>query len=90
MVLAQTQEVVPRNQAYRDRAAARRTTQLLDHTAVAALQRTIDRLLRQRCLGAANRLLDRLQATLQTGAVSPDMMAPKWHSFFPRPTNLIL
>ena len=40
---------------------------------MAALQRNIDRLLRQRRLGAANRLLDRLQATLQTEAVSPEL-----------------
>ena len=73
LVLAQAQEVVPRVQAYRDRVAARRSTQLLDHTAVAGLQRNIDRLLRQRRLGAANRLLDKLQATLQSGAVSSDM-----------------
>jgi hypothetical protein len=73
LVLAQAQEVVPRVQAYRDRAAARRSTQLLDHTAVAGLQRNIDRLLRQRRLGAANRLLDKLQATLQSGAVSSDL-----------------
>ena len=52
---------------------SRRSTPVLDHTAVAALQRNIDRLLRQRRLGAANRLLDRLQATLQTEAVSPEL-----------------
>ena len=73
LVLAQAQEVVPRVQAYRDRAADRRSTQVLDHTAVAALQRNIDRLLRQRRLGAANRLLDKLQATLQSGAVSSEL-----------------
>ena len=73
LVLAHAQEVVPRVQAYRDRAADRRSTQVLDHTAVAALQRNIDRLLRQRRLGAANRLLDKLQATLQSGAVSSEL-----------------
>ena len=67
------------HQAYRDRtAAARQATPpavLLDHTAVAALQRNIDRLLRQRRLGAANRLLDKLQATLLllSGAVSSEL-----------------
>ena len=76
MVLAQAQVVVPRVQAYRDRtAAARQATPpvLLDHAAVAALQRNIDRLLRQRRLGAANRLLDKLQATLLSGAVSSEL-----------------
>ena len=61
-------------QAYRDRAAAScRSTPVLDHTAVAALQRNIDRLLRQRRLGAANQLLDKLQATLLSGAVSSEL-----------------
>ena len=76
MVLAQAQQVVvPRVQAYRERAAAaRRSTPVLDHAAVASLQRNIDRLLHQWRLGAANRLLDRLQATLlQTEAVSPEL-----------------
>ena len=74
MVLAQAQEVVPRVQAYRDRAAAaRRLAPVLDHAAVAALQRNFERLHRQRRLGPANRLLDKLQTTLQTGAVSSEL-----------------
>ena len=51
MVLAQAQVVVPRVQAYRDlAAAARRSSPILDHAAVAALLRNITRLLRQRRL----------------------------------------
>jgi hypothetical protein len=47
-------------------------SQPMNPTAVASLQRNIDRLIRERRLGAANRLLDRLQLALRSGAGSSD------------------
>ena len=67
MVLAQAHAVVPRVQAYRARAADRRNTApALDHSAVASLQRQIERLLRERRLRLANKLIDQFNLALQT------------------------
>ena len=72
MVLAQAHAVVPRVQAYRARAADRRNTApALDHSAVASLQRQIERLLRERRLRLANKLIDQFNLALQTGSVAP-------------------
>ena len=72
MVLAQAHAVVPRVQAYRARAADRRNTApALDHSAVASLQRQIERLLRERRLRLANKLIDQFNLALQTGSVTP-------------------
>jgi len=73
MVIAQARAVVPRVQAYRERAAARRAMQPLTQNAISALQRNIDRLIQERRLGAATRLIDKLQAAIQSGAVSPEV-----------------
>jgi hypothetical protein len=72
MMLAQAHAVVPRVQAYRARAADRRNTApALDHSAVASLQRQIERLLRERRLRLANKLIDQFNLALQTGSVAP-------------------
>ena len=73
MVLAQAQEVVPRIQAYRERAEVRRSAQELDSAAIASLQRQIERLLRERRLRPANKLIDKLKLALRTGTVSADV-----------------
>ena len=73
MVLAQAQEVVPRIQAYRERAEVRRSAQALDSAAIASLQRQIERLLRERRLRPANKLIDKLNLALRTGTVSADV-----------------
>ena len=58
MVLSQAQAVVPRIQAYRDRTTSRRDSPPVDHTMIASLQRQIERLLRERRLRLANKLID--------------------------------
>ena len=64
--------MVPRVQAYRARAADRRSTApALDHSAVASLQRQIERLLRERRLWLANKLIDQFNLALQTGSIGP-------------------
>jgi hypothetical protein len=78
MVLAQAHVVVPRVQAYRVRTADRRNTATaLDHSAVASLQRQIERLLRERRLRLANKLIDQFNLALQTGSVTPALLALK-------------
>jgi hypothetical protein len=66
MVLAQAHAVVPRVQAYRARAADRRNTApALDHSAVASLQRQIERFLRgERRLRLATKLIDQFNLAL--------------------------
>jgi ABC-type phosphate transport system auxiliary subunit len=67
MVLSQAQAVVPRIQAYRDRTTSRRDSPPVDHTMIASLQRQIERLLRERRLRLANKLIDKLNLGLQGG-----------------------
>ena len=67
MVLSQAQVVVPRIQAYRDRTASRRDSHPVDYTIIASLQRQIERLLRERRLRLANKLIDKLNLGLQGG-----------------------
>ena len=72
MVLAQAHAVVPRVQAYRARAADRRNTAPAQcRSAVASLQRQIERLLRERRLRLATKLIDQFNLALQTGSVAP-------------------
>ena len=72
MVLAQARKAVPRIQAYRIRAAERRRdAPAMDHSMVAQLLRQIERLLRERRLRLANRLIDQFNLALQTGSVAP-------------------
>ena len=68
MVLSQAQAVVPRIQAYRERSSAtRRDSPPVDHIMIASLQRQIERLLRERRLRLANKLIDKLNLGLQGG-----------------------
>jgi hypothetical protein len=67
MVLSQAQAVVPRIQAYRERSATRRDSPPVDHIMIASLQRQIERLLRERRLRLANKLIDKLNLSLQEG-----------------------
>ena len=61
-----------RRRLRRNGAADRRNTApALDHSAVASLQRQIERLLRERRLRLANKLIDQFNLALQTGSVTP-------------------
>jgi hypothetical protein len=60
MVLSQAQAVVPRIQAYRERSPTRRDSPPVDHIMIASLQRHIKRILRERRLRLANKLIDNL------------------------------
>ena len=73
MVLSQAQAVVPRIQAYRERSATRRDSPPVDHIMIASLQRQIERLLRERRLRLANKLIDKLNLSLQGGSITPDV-----------------
>ena len=66
LVLAQAQAVVTRA------AEQRNTAPVLDHSAVASLQRQIERLLRERRLRlVANKLIDQFHLTLKPGSIAP-------------------
>ena len=66
LVLAQAQAVVTRA------AKQRNTAPVLDHSAVASLQRQIERLLRERRLRlVANKLINQFHLTLQPGSIAP-------------------
>ncbi len=67
MVLSQAQAVVPRIQAYWERSATRRDYPPVDHIMIASLQRQIERLLRERRLRLANKLINKLNLGLQGG-----------------------
>ena len=74
--LAQAKAVVPRVQAYRTHAAERRNTApALDLLAVASLQHQIERLLRERHLQLAAKIIDQLNLALQTGSIAPTLLA---------------
>ncbi len=65
MVLSQAQAVLPRIQAYRERSATRWDSPPVDHIMIASLQRHIERLLRERRLRLVNKLIDKLNLSLQ-------------------------
>jgi hypothetical protein len=64
MVLSQSQAVIPCIQAYRDRTASRQDSPPVDHTMIASWQRQIERLLGERRLQLANKLIDKLNLGL--------------------------
>ena len=69
LFLRQAGQVVPRIKAYRERAEeAHRVARPLDHSGLESLRRNIERLIRERRLGLANRLLDRYQLALRSGS----------------------
>jgi hypothetical protein len=69
LFLRQAGQVVPRIKAYRERAEeAYRVARPLDHSGLESVRRDIERLIRERHLGLANRLLDRYQLALRSGS----------------------
>ena len=85
MVLSQAQVVVPHIQGYRDGTASRRDSPPVDHTMIASLQRPIERLLQERRLRLANKLIDKLLGLQGGSTCRLRRFAPRWlSSFSPR------
>ena len=73
LVLRQAGQVVPRIKAYRERVdEANRLSRPMDLSGLESLRRNIERLIRERRLGLANKLLDRYQLALRSGSFESD------------------